>query len=80
MCMIKYIDRFQRMDALIQMRATGTPERFAEKLGIKRSTMFLSLQEMRNLGADIRYSCSQQSYYYVDGKRLKLTRNSDTDL
>lgn len=73
MCLIKYIERLQRIDKLIVMKATGTPEEFAEKLGIKRSTLFQSLQEMRDMGVDIRYSCSRQSYYYGDDRRFKIT-------
>jgi predicted DNA-binding transcriptional regulator YafY len=73
MCLIKYIERLQRIDKLIVMKATGTPEEFAEKLGIKRSTLFQSLQEMRDMGVDIRYSWSRQSYYYGDDRRFKIT-------
>lgn len=54
------------------MKATGTPEEFAEKLGLHRSTLFQSLQEMREMGADIRYSCVRQSYYYADNRRIRI--------
>ena len=60
------------MDSLISMMSTGTPEEFAEKLGIRRSTLFLSLQEMREMGVDIKYSCFRQSYYYADNRRIKI--------
>jgi predicted transcriptional regulator len=60
------------MDTLISMRATGTPEEFAEKLGLRRSTLFQSLQEMREMGADIKYSFIRQSYYYADNRRIKI--------
>jgi hypothetical protein len=60
------------MDSLISMMSTGTPEEFAEKLGIRRSTLFLSLQEMREMGVDIKYSCIRQSYYYADNRRIKI--------
>jgi predicted transcriptional regulator len=52
--------------------STGTPEEFAEKLGIRRSTLFLSLQEMRQMGVDIKYSCYRQSYFYADNRRIKI--------
>jgi predicted transcriptional regulator len=52
--------------------STGAPEEFAEKLGIKRSTLFQSLQEMREMGVDIRYSFFRQSYYYADNHRIKI--------
>ncbi len=60
------------MDSLISMMATGTPEEFAEKLGIGRSTLFQSLQEMRDMGVDIKYSSIRQSYYYADNRRIKI--------
>jgi predicted transcriptional regulator len=60
------------MDTLISMRATGTPEEFAEKLGLRRSTLFQSLQEMREMGVDIKYSFIRQSYYYADNRRIKI--------
>lgn len=72
MSLFKYIERLRRMDALISMKATGTPEEFAEKLGIKRSTLFQSLQEMREMGVDIKYSYFRQTYYYSDNRRIKI--------
>jgi hypothetical protein len=64
------------MDSLISMMATGTPEEFADKLGIRRSTLFLSLQEMREMGVDIKYSGIRQSYYYADNRRIKIKLES----
>ena len=72
MSLIKYIERVRRMDSFISMMATGTPEEFAEKMGIKRSTLFESLQEMREIGVDIKYSFIRQSYYYADNRRIKI--------
>ena len=72
MSLIKYIERLRRIDSLISMMATGTPEEFAEKLGLRRSTLFQSLQEMREMGVNIKYSCIRQSYYYADNRRIKV--------
>ena len=72
MSLIKYIERLRRMDSLISMMATGTPEEFAEKLGLRRSTLFQSLQEMREMGVNIKYSWIRQSYYYADNRRIKI--------
>jgi hypothetical protein len=60
------------MDSLISMMSTGAPEEFAEKVGVRRSTLFLALQEMRELGVDIKYSRIRQSYYYADNRRIKI--------
>ena len=72
MSFIKYVERLRRMDSLISMMATGNPDEFARKIGIKRSTLFQYLVEMRELGVDIKYSSTRQSYYYADGNRIKL--------
>ena len=73
MSLIKYIERISRIDSLIHLKATGTPEEFAQKLGIKRSTLFQSLQEMRVLGVNIKYSFYRQTYYYADEHRIRIT-------
>jgi predicted DNA-binding transcriptional regulator YafY len=72
MSFIKYIERIIRINALIESRATGTPEEFARKLGIRRSTLFQYLQEMREIGVSIKYSWIRQSYYYTDNRRITI--------
>jgi len=54
------------------MKATGTPVEFAEKLGIRRSTLFQSLQEIKEMGVDIRYSNLRETYYYADERRVAI--------
>jgi hypothetical protein len=72
MSMLKYVEKLRRIDLLIARRSTGTPCEFAEKLDIKRSTLFQYLQEMREMGVNIRYSHLLRSYYYADGKRIAI--------
>jgi len=72
MSLFKYIERLQRMDSLISMKATGNPDEFARKMRLKRSTLFQHLQEMKEMGVDIKYSYVRQSYYYVNGSRIKI--------
>jgi hypothetical protein len=31
-----------------------------------------NIQEMREMGVDIKYSCFRQSYYYADNRRIKI--------
>jgi len=54
------------------MKATGPPVEFAKKLGIRRSTLFQSLQEMKEMGVDIRYSNVRETYYYADERRIEI--------
>lgn len=78
MSIIKYIERLQRMDSLISMRSTGNPDEFARKMRLRRSTLFQNLQELKEMGVDIKYSNTRQSYYYADGHRIKVELE-DTD-
>ncbi|MEZ4996065.1 MAG: hypothetical protein R2758_00820 [Bacteroidales bacterium] len=70
--MAKYIARLQRMDSLIAMKATGPPEEFAYKMNLSRSMLFETLQEMKGMGVDIRYSNIRESYYYGDERRIVI--------
>ena len=58
------------MALLNDMRATGSPDEFAFKMNLSRSTLFEMIQEMKGLGVDIRYSSLSSSYYYADERRI----------
>lgn len=60
----RYIDRLRRMDDLIRKRATGPPDEFAKRLGIKKSTLMIYLKEAKELGAPVMYCRDSQTYYY----------------
>ena len=47
MSSLKYVYRLQRMDNLINRRATGTPEAFARRMGLCRSELMNCLNELR---------------------------------
>jgi len=72
MSLSKYIARLQRMDSLIAMKATGSPEEFACKMSLSRSMLFETLQEMKEMGVDIRYSNVRETYYYADFRRIVI--------
>lgn len=72
MSLSKYIARLQRMDSLIARRATGSPEEFACKMSLSRSMLFETLQEMKEMGVDIRYSNIRETYYYADSRRIVI--------
>jgi len=76
MSIIKYVERLRRIDSLIVRRSTGAPCEFAERLGIKRSTLFRYLQDLRRMGTDIRYSAAERTYYYADDRRIYIKIDS----
>lgn len=60
---IEQLERFERIIALMNHRATGTPRQFADKLDISESTLYEYLKTLKEKGADFTYSDMYQSYY-----------------
>lgn len=60
------------MDDLIRRKATGSPEQFAEKMGMDRSTLMRYLSELKKLDAPIYFDPIKQSYYYEEEVYLEL--------
>jgi hypothetical protein len=57
--------KLDRLDSLIRRRATGSPEKLAERLRMSRSSLFEFISFLRNeMRAPIRYSKSLSSYVY----------------
>jgi hypothetical protein len=65
MDIMRYFDRVQAMDSYIQRRATGTPEQFADKMGLSRSTLMEYIRLMKALNAPIEYDSYNMTYHYV---------------
>jgi len=58
------IERVHRIHKLIQRKATGTPEEFAEKLNLGKRQMYNILEEFRDYGANIKYNRMRGTFYY----------------
>ncbi|SFF56762.1 HTH domain-containing protein [Thermoflexibacter ruber] len=63
--MQKYLERISRIDQLMRLKKTGSAEQLASKLGISRSTLFETLNLMKDYGAEIAYCPHRQTYYYT---------------
>lgn len=64
---MKYVDlkKMLYIDFLIQKERTGSPERFARKLELSRSTFFEYISYLRNeLMLQISYDEYRETYYY----------------
>ncbi len=72
MSLLKYVERLKRMDDLIRRKATGTPEEFANRLGIGRTILMEELRELKELGAELCYCKVRHSYYYANEFILKI--------
>jgi len=65
-------ERLERLDYLIRQKSTGTPNQLAERLNMSERTLYGFLNEMRELGAPIKYSRAKQTYYYCTNGRFQL--------
>lgn len=54
----------ERMHHLIRLNATGTPKQLASTLGISESSLYELLKIAKELGADIEYCTTRNSYMY----------------
>ena len=60
----RFIERIKRIDYLISTKSTGTPKQFAEKLCLSERQLYKYLNNLKDLGAPIKYSKTYSSYYY----------------
>lgn len=61
---IHIIERFERIDSLIRIKATGKPKNFARKLNISERCLYNTIEIMKQLGAPINFSRTKESYFY----------------
>ena len=53
---IKYILRLQKIDKLIRLKSTGSPNELAEKLNIPKRQVFNYIKDLKELGAPIEFN------------------------
>ncbi len=73
MKVFEYLDRFSLMQKLLEGRCTGTPEEFAGKLGISRTSLYETLDELKSRGAPIAYSKSVKTFYYTEPFEIMIS-------
>ncbi len=61
---IKQIKLIERVDRLVRMQATGSPDELAYRLSISKTKLYRIINVMKQLGAPIEYDFSIQSFVY----------------
>lgn len=64
MKLLESLALIQRIDHLIQLKATGSPNCLANRLSVSESSVHRLLRMMKEMGAPICYSSVRQSYFY----------------
>ncbi|MCG8580821.1 MAG: hypothetical protein MI866_12940 [Bacteroidales bacterium] len=65
MTFLKQLERYEQLHQLIRLKATGSPDHLASKLQISKSMLYVLLNTLKVRGAQIKYSHSKSTYYYV---------------
>lgn len=64
------VQLLERLDQLIRLKATGTPDELGLKLKVARCTVYDFIACLESLGGEIEYSRSNRSFIYVTDKTL----------
>lgn len=72
MALHRQLNRLRRMHNMIKFRRTGTPQSFADKMGISLSLLYKLLAEMKEMGAPINFCHLRQSYEYYEHTELRI--------
>ena len=62
----EYLEIFERIDDLIRLKSTGSPTELGKLLGFSRASIFEYINDMKELGAPIKYNRSVKTYYYFE--------------
>jgi hypothetical protein len=66
MPIISFVHRVEQMHYLIKNKATGTPDQFANKVGLSRRSLFLWIEQLRDdFNFPIAYDPARKSYFYT---------------
>jgi predicted DNA-binding transcriptional regulator YafY len=68
-----FIKRFQTIDRLIQIKATGTSEQLAEKIGVSKRTIIEFINVMKETGAPIYFCRIKKSYCYKEEGHFNIS-------
>jgi predicted DNA-binding transcriptional regulator YafY len=78
MTAIKYINRLKYLDYLVRTHATGSPEDLANKMGVSVRSIYDYLNDLKELGAPVKWSIQKESYIYSEEGKLELCFISET--
>ncbi|MFA5535150.1 MAG: hypothetical protein WDA19_11685 [Mariniphaga sp.] len=69
---LSQLERIKKMNRLIKTEHTGSPKEFAAMLGVCESHLFNLIDDLKVMGAPIRYSRIRQTYFYAIDFEIRL--------
>lgn len=68
-----YLSLLLQLDLFIREKGTGSPPEFAQKMGISERSLYEYLKVLKELGAPIRFSRQEHSYYYETEGQFQIS-------
>jgi predicted DNA-binding transcriptional regulator YafY len=69
----KIQNRLCLIHGLVSKEITGTPDKFAKRLHLKRRQLYNLLSELKDAGIDIKYSRLRQTFYYSEDSEATIS-------
>lgn len=77
MSIVSNLDKLKVINSEIKNKKTGNPDDFAGKLNISRSMLYVYIEEIKTLGAEIKYNRSTKTFYYENDFDIKIDIHFD---
>ena len=69
---INHLKRIKKTNKLLKEEKTGTPEIFAKQLNIGKRQLYNILENMKIIGASIKYCRKRETFFYDDEFDLQI--------
>ena len=79
MSLLSNIDKLKLINSEIKNEQTGNPGDFAKKLRISRSMLYNYFEDIKTLGAKIKYNRTSRTFYYENDFDVKIDVNFSDD-
>lgn len=77
MKLLEQLERLRLMHKLIKEEETGSPDEFANKLNVGKRQLYNLMDDLKLLGAPIRYNTISKTYYYETECKIKIDFDID---
>lgn len=71
--MKRYLSLLLQIDQFIRQKGTGSPPEFARKMGISERSLYEYLKVLKDLGAPVKWSRQDKSYYYSTEGQFRIS-------
>lgn len=71
--MVQKYSQLTKAHQLIKNQIKGTPEEIAKRIDLSKSSFYNYMEELKQLGAEIKYCRTCQCFKYTNNFKLKVT-------